>query len=75
MATRVVGRLVCLFVGHRWRVEHNRETQGTEADCGRCGAHQSTYPGATDRGSHVQSSGGDGHVQGGWGGGPDGPSG
>ena len=47
MAARLMGRLVCLFRGHRWRVEFNRETQGTEADCLRCGAHKSTYPGAT----------------------------
>ena len=45
MAAQLVGRLVCLFRGHRWRVEHNRATQGTEADCLRCGAHKSTYPG------------------------------
>ena len=47
MARRLVGRLVCLFRGHRWQVEFNRETQGTEADCSRCGSHRSTYPGAT----------------------------
>ena len=47
MATRFVGRLVCLFRGHRWQVEFNRATQGTEADCSRCGVHKSTYPGAT----------------------------
>ena len=26
----------------------HRVTQGTEADCSRCGAHKSTYPGATE---------------------------
>ena len=49
MTTRFPGRFVCLFRGHRWRAEFNRETQGTEADCSRCGAHKSTYPGATGR--------------------------
>jgi hypothetical protein len=48
MATPLLRRLVCVFRKHQWRIEHNRETQGTEADCLRCGAHRSTYPGATD---------------------------
>jgi hypothetical protein len=47
MATLSVRRAVCLFRKHDWRVEFNRETQGTEADCARCGAHKSTYPGGT----------------------------
>ena len=63
MAAQLVGRLVCLFRGHRWQVEHNRATQGTEADCLRCGAHKSTYPGApeaTMRGR--QDPGADAHI-------------
>lgn len=48
MAVQVLQRLACVFRKHRWRIEHNRETQGTEADCLRCGAHRSTYPGATE---------------------------
>jgi hypothetical protein len=45
MATQVLGRLICVFRKHQWRFEHNRETQGLEADCLRCGAHKSAYPG------------------------------
>ena len=48
MAMRVLGRVACLFLGHRWRIEHNRVTQGTEQDCLRCGGHRSTFPGATE---------------------------
>ena len=45
MATQVFRRLICVFRKHQWRFEHNRETQGLEADCLRCGAHKSAYPG------------------------------
>ena len=45
MATQVLRRLICVFRKHQWRFEHNRETQGLEADCLRCGAHKSAYPG------------------------------
>ena len=45
MATQVLGRLICVFRKHQWRFEHNRETQGLEADCLRCGAHKSAYLG------------------------------
>ena len=45
MATQVFRRLICAFRKHQWRFEHNRETQGLEADCLRCGAHRSAYPG------------------------------
>ena len=38
-------RLVCLFRGHQWQIEENYETQGTEQECVRCGAHRSTFPG------------------------------
>ena len=48
MATQVLRRLICVFRKHQWRFEHNRETQGLEADCLRCGAHRSAYPGATE---------------------------
>ena len=37
MATQLVRRLVCMFRKYQWRVEFNRETQGTEAECLRCG--------------------------------------
>lgn len=47
MAAQLLRRVVCLFRKHEWRIEFNRETQGTDADCTRCGAHKSTYPGAT----------------------------
>jgi hypothetical protein len=49
MTTRFPGRFVCLFRGHQWRAELNRETQETEADCSRCGAHKSPYPEARRR--------------------------
>ena len=65
MAAHLVGRLVCSFRGHRWRVELNRATQGTEADCSRCGAHKSTYPGDPNLGK--RQPGADGTVT--WGGG------
>jgi hypothetical protein len=55
MTTRFLGRFVCLFRGHRWRVEFNGETQGTEADCSRCGAH-STDPEARRRRTRPQPS-------------------
>ena len=45
MATQVLHRLICVFRKHQWRFEHNPETQGLEADCLRCGAHKSAYPG------------------------------
>jgi hypothetical protein len=45
MATQALRRLICRFRKHQWRFEHNRETQGLEADCLRCGAHKSAYPG------------------------------
>jgi hypothetical protein len=38
-------RLLCLFRRHRWHIEENYETQGTEQECVRCGAHRSTFPG------------------------------
>jgi hypothetical protein len=38
-------RLLCLFRGHQWHSEENYETQGTEQECARCGAHRSTFPG------------------------------
>jgi hypothetical protein len=44
---KVLRRVACFFVGHRWRVEHNPVTQGTEQECLRCGAHRSAFPGAT----------------------------
>ena len=37
--------LRCLFGRHLWHTEFNYETQGTERECSRCGAHVSTYPG------------------------------
>jgi hypothetical protein len=37
-------RLLCLFRGHQWHIEENYETQGTEQECIRCGAHRSTFP-------------------------------
>ena len=48
LAMKVLRRVACLFVGHRWRIGHNRATQGTEEDCLRCGMHKSTFPGATE---------------------------
>ena len=41
-------RLRCLFRRHQWQTEFNLETQGTERECARCGAHVSTYPGGSD---------------------------
>ena len=38
-------RLRCLFQGHKWQIEENYLTQGTEQECLRCGTHRSTYPG------------------------------
>ena len=45
MATQMLHRLICVFRKHQWQFEHNRDTQGLEADCLRCGAHKSAYPG------------------------------
>ena len=70
MATQLVRRVVCLFRKHDWRIEFNRETQGTEADCARCGAHKSTYPGTTGL-IHRDPFEGYGDIQ--TGGGPGGP--
>ena len=61
MATQVLRRLICVFRKHQWRFEHNRETQGLEADCLRCGAHRSAYPGATEANLGGRSAGPDGH--------------
>ena len=38
-------RIVCLVRGHRWQIQENRATGGTEQDCQRCGAHRSSFPG------------------------------
>jgi hypothetical protein len=74
MATQLLRRLVCAFRKHQWRIEHNPQTQGTEADCVRCGAHRSTYPGATEAnlGGRSPSPDGHGYAPGGMGSGSDG---
>jgi hypothetical protein len=74
MATQVLRRLICVFRKHQWRFEHNRETQGLEADCLRCGAHRSAYPGPLEPNLGARSAGpdGHGHIGGGDAGGGDG---
>ncbi|MCW2805595.1 MAG: hypothetical protein JWN06_3812 [Propionibacteriaceae bacterium] len=74
MATQVLRRLICVFRKHQWRFEHNRETQGLEADCLRCGAHRSAYPGPLEPNLGGRSAGpdGHGHIGGGDAGGGDG---
>ncbi len=58
MAAQMLGRLLCLVRKHEWRVEFNRETQGTEAECLRCEAHKSTYPGDPSLGRGQPGAGG-----------------
>jgi hypothetical protein len=74
MATQVLHRLICVFRKHQWRFEHNPETQGLEADCLRCGAHKSAYPGPREPNLGGRSAGrpyGHGHIGGGDAGGGD----
>ena len=41
----MLSRVACLLGRHRWSGRENRETQGWDFRCGRCGKERSTFPG------------------------------
>ena len=41
----MVGRIACLLGRHRWSSTENRQTQGHDLRCRRCGKERHTYPG------------------------------
>lgn len=65
----------CLVRRHQWQGTENRETQGWDFHCRRCGRERSTYPGdpafrphvrgGHDGGHNVSDNGSDGGFDGG----------
>lgn len=61
--------IACLVRHHQWSAEENRETQGWDLRCRRCGKERSTFPGDPHFRSHLRA------AQDGQMGGVDGPAG